>query len=162
MSEWRTPMPTATTSITGTATAHKIRRESRTRTRTCPTCITTTAIDMGAAFRGQPRVRPMTEQPLLSGLRRAFVNDVGPGFPRKYVDQHRQDDEHQNGSEQDASHHDQSKRALNLRTDGGRKRGRQQSDACRDARHHHRPKARLAGLNDGSPRPAPPSISWLK
>jgi hypothetical protein len=38
---------------------------------------------------------------------------------RKHVDQYRQDDEHQNGSEQDASHNDQRKRALNLRADRG-------------------------------------------
>jgi hypothetical protein len=56
---------------------------------------------------------------LLSRFRGSLIEHVRSRSPRKHADQYWQDHEHQNRREQDASHDDQSKRALHLRTDGG-------------------------------------------
>ena len=56
---------------------------------------------------------------LLSRLSGPLIDDLRASSSRKHVDQYWQDDEHQNGSEEDASHDDQRKRALNLRADRG-------------------------------------------
>jgi hypothetical protein len=57
---------------------------------------------------------------LLGWLCRPLVNHIHSSSPRKHVYQHWQNDEHQNGREQDASDHDQSKWPLNLCADSRR------------------------------------------
>ena len=56
-------------------------------------------------------VRP--SEPLLSG----FWDHIRSSSSREHINQDWQNDEDENGREQDASHNDQSERALNLCTD---------------------------------------------
>src|SRR6516164_11205592 len=56
---------------------------------------------------------------LLSGFYSPLIDHAQSRSSRKHVDQHRQNDEHQNGGEQDASDNDESEWTLNLCADSG-------------------------------------------
>src|SRR5262249_43025559 len=69
------------------------------------------------ARRDQEQIHGVDRNLLRRGVSSSLIEHVRSSSSRKHVYQHRQNDEHEDGGEQDASDNDQSERALNLCAD---------------------------------------------